>query len=200
MESVGDRVKQVRKEERLTQAKFADDMAISQAHVSKIEKGVEHPSPTLLRLISLKYAINEEWLIDGSGNPRESWGVLETDEDVIIKYNTVRGWFEGKLQKRTSEDLLNTVEAFNYLDCILSLQHLSSDGDKSKFLSYVCNALDEYEKAVFHVSSGVFPSKNDVQSWIEFRTECEKKLQIVSDNIKASLNIYLSLHGDEKKI
>lgn len=45
---LGERVKFVRKSNKLNQADFAKRLGISQTHVSKIEKNVENPSETLL--------------------------------------------------------------------------------------------------------------------------------------------------------
>lgn len=64
---LGERVKFVRKSNKLNQADFAKRLGISQTHVSKIEKNVENPSETLLKLISIEFGISEEWLKTGAG-------------------------------------------------------------------------------------------------------------------------------------
>lgn len=203
MDALGERVKEIRKEKKLTQTQFAQDMAISQTHVSKIEKGVERPSSTLLRLISLKYNVDEEWLTHGTGYMRKSWSTMKTDEEVTTKYETVREWFDKMIQNRTGDDLLYTVEAYNYLNAVLSPQYLS-ESDTSKFIRHVHDALDEYERAMFALSflpgRTLVPSKNDVKGWQQFRSECEEKYSRITESIKASLNVYLSLRGDEMKI
>ncbi len=65
--TLGERVKIVRKSNKLNQADFAKRLGISQTHVSKIEKNVENPSETLLKLISLEFGISEEWLKNNTG-------------------------------------------------------------------------------------------------------------------------------------
>lgn len=65
--TLGERVKFVRKNNELNQADFAKRLGISQTHVSKIEKNVENPSETLLKLISIEFGISEEWLKTGTG-------------------------------------------------------------------------------------------------------------------------------------
>lgn len=65
--TLGERVKIVRKSNKLNQADFAKRLGISQTHVSKIEKNVENPSETLLKLISLEFGISEEWLKNDTG-------------------------------------------------------------------------------------------------------------------------------------
>ena len=51
METIGERIKFVRKSNNRTQVQFARELGISQTHISKIEKGVEHPSEMLLLFI-----------------------------------------------------------------------------------------------------------------------------------------------------
>jgi transcriptional regulator with XRE-family HTH domain len=63
----GERIKQVRKQMKLSQAEFANNLGISRAHVSKLEIGQAVPSRQLLNLISQIYLIRVEWLVDGIG-------------------------------------------------------------------------------------------------------------------------------------
>ena len=44
METIGERIKFVRRSNNRTQVQFARELGISQTHIIKIEKGVEHPS------------------------------------------------------------------------------------------------------------------------------------------------------------
>lgn len=68
---IGERIKQIRKEQKISQTKFAAEFGISQAYVSKIEKGTENPSDTLLKFISYKYCISFEWLKTGESKNEE---------------------------------------------------------------------------------------------------------------------------------
>lgn len=67
--TLGERLKYVRKTNKLSQVDFAKPLGISQTHVSKIEKDVERPSETLLILISYLFGINITWLKEGTGLP-----------------------------------------------------------------------------------------------------------------------------------
>ena len=55
METIGERIKFVRKSNNRTQVQFARELGISQTQFSKIEKGEEHPSEMLLLLICSMY-------------------------------------------------------------------------------------------------------------------------------------------------
>jgi len=66
----GERLKCIRKANKLTQIQFAQMVGISQTHVNKIEKNIEHPSETLLILISILFGVRITWIKEGTGQPK----------------------------------------------------------------------------------------------------------------------------------
>lgn len=197
--TVNERFKEVRKLLKLNQEKFAKEIGVSRAHVSNIENGNDNPSSALIKLICMKYNIDEKWLADGVGSPDLGWD-MSTDEGAIAKYNAMRVSFEQKLHRRSGNDLINTIESFSYLNSLLSPKNLNND-EKSKYLESVRAVIDEWEKFVFMVSNDtLFPPKNDAQSWLTFRNECDAKVKIITNNIKDSVNIYLNSCRVEMKL
>lgn len=67
MNQLGDRVKIVRKLNKLNQKTFANIIGISQTHISKIEANKDIPSDKILRLISMEFNIDFNWLKEGIG-------------------------------------------------------------------------------------------------------------------------------------
>lgn len=65
METVGERIKQIRKDKHLTQKVFAEKLRISRSHITNIESMVYRPSNSLIRLISYIFNIDEKWIKDG---------------------------------------------------------------------------------------------------------------------------------------
>jgi transcriptional regulator with XRE-family HTH domain len=63
----GKRVRQIRKERRLTQKEFAEPIEISHKYVSDIEKGKIVPSRAVIKLMELTYGLNHDWLLEGDG-------------------------------------------------------------------------------------------------------------------------------------
>ena len=61
MNNVSERFKAVRKELGFNQQQFANELGISQTHVSAIETGRENPSTSLLKLLCAKFSIKEDW-------------------------------------------------------------------------------------------------------------------------------------------
>lgn len=65
MEDISKRLKAVRLDYGLSQVDFAKRLGITNAYISKIEKGKTIPSEALIRLICKEFKINELWLKNG---------------------------------------------------------------------------------------------------------------------------------------
>jgi phage repressor protein C with HTH and peptisase S24 domain len=66
-EKLSDRVKLIRKYNKLSQALFAKSIGLKQPTLSEIEKGTYPPSTAAMRLIAHQYHVSEEWLETGEG-------------------------------------------------------------------------------------------------------------------------------------
>lgn len=67
--SIGERIREVRRNRGLTQKLFADSLGIAQGYLSSIESGRQIPSDTLLIALQHRYRIDEHWLSSGEGEP-----------------------------------------------------------------------------------------------------------------------------------
>lgn len=65
METIGDRVRVVRKEAGLKQKDFADTVHINPNYPSQIERGHRAPGPRLIDDICTHFKVNKAWLVDG---------------------------------------------------------------------------------------------------------------------------------------
>jgi transcriptional regulator with XRE-family HTH domain len=93
MDSIGDRIKHIRKINGLTQQKFGERVKVTKAHVSKIELSDDKPSDMLIKLICIEFGINEEWLKNGTGsmNPRpftENENAAQDIEESLLRLNS----------------------------------------------------------------------------------------------------------------
>ncbi|MGI6261888.1 MAG: helix-turn-helix domain-containing protein [Acutalibacteraceae bacterium] len=68
MKNIGERIKEVRAYNHLTQKAMAQEIFVSASYMSKIESGKEMPTSMLLKLISLQYNVSYEWLVKGTGS------------------------------------------------------------------------------------------------------------------------------------
>lgn len=66
--SVNQRIKQVRKELKLSQAKFAKAISISSGYLASIELENRHVNERIIRLVSITFNVSELWLKNGTGD------------------------------------------------------------------------------------------------------------------------------------
>lgn len=88
MESICIRIKELRKHLCMSQVEFAKNLGVTNAHISKIEKGGTVPSEALIKLISKEYQVNENWLKTGV-EPIFIYEIMDRAEEQIISASTL---------------------------------------------------------------------------------------------------------------
>lgn len=68
MSSINDRLKELRKKEKLSQKAFGEKIFLSQDQISLLEKGKRNLTDRSINDICREFSINKEWLIDGCGD------------------------------------------------------------------------------------------------------------------------------------
>lgn len=199
MPTIGERFKTIRKEFGFNQQQFANDLGISQTHVSAIENGREKPSRSLLKFLCAKYSISEEWMLEGVGTPLPEWD-MTTDKGAIAKYNALRVSFEKMLLRATGDDLVCMIQAFCHLVGAMDARKI----DQQETIAYrkaLCSCMDELEKLTMRVSSdSTLPSENDAKGWVAFKNSCNESVANLSESVRNAVNIYLEKYGDEMKL
>lgn len=66
-ESIGYRIKLIRKDHDLTMQAFGESLGMSKASISGIESGKNGPSEQTIRLICSTYCVDYFWLTEGTG-------------------------------------------------------------------------------------------------------------------------------------
>lgn len=113
--TLGERIKYVRKYNKLNQVDFAKQLGISQTHVSKIEKNVEHPSETLLLFTSYMFAINIDWLKTGDGTPHRQ------NEGFKGEFDTIRQKLEVMMKYMNDQQSMEFLDSFRNFLSIYSI-------------------------------------------------------------------------------
>lgn len=93
MASLGERIKEIRKEQNLTQQQFADSISVSRPFVSRVESNKENPSDSLLKLIGATYHVKYIWLKTGMGNKQETAQPYKEFQTKIMAIGT--SWWIG---------------------------------------------------------------------------------------------------------
>lgn len=95
MTTIGERVRTIRKENKLTQVELGKVIGISGSGVSQIETDMSQPTEAAIRLICSTYNINYIWLTEGRGDMLMPMG---TDE-LVEKYMQKESEFAKSIMK-----------------------------------------------------------------------------------------------------
>ena len=83
-DTVKDRIKQIRKELKLTQAEFGEKIGVKGNTVTGYESGIRSPSDAIVVSICREFGVNEVWLRTGEGEPFQE----ESREEQILRAAT----------------------------------------------------------------------------------------------------------------
>ncbi len=111
MDSLGQRIKEIRNEQSLTQQQFADSISVSRPFISRVEAGKENPSDSLLKLISATYNVRFVWLKTGEGDKQSK----------PLPYTELQNQI---LNSETLELLLKNGNEKNYSFCLSVLMSI----------------------------------------------------------------------------
>lgn len=87
METIGTRIKEIRKGAGLTLEKFGAKIGITAASLSTIENGKSNPSVQTVLMICREFNVNEDWLRDGKGEPFMQLSREETIAEYVGRIN-----------------------------------------------------------------------------------------------------------------
>ena len=91
MTTLGERIKEIRLSNKLTQSEFAKKLHISRAFVSKIESNKEHPSDTILAFIAVLFDYRYEWIKNEEGDKRTQGYQQNIIKNTILDSQKVMG-------------------------------------------------------------------------------------------------------------
>jgi transcriptional regulator with XRE-family HTH domain len=106
----GNRITQLRKELGKKQTEFASGLGLTSAAISAVELGKAPLTEANIRLVSLAYEVNEEWLRYGTGKMRKE-SAIPHDSDEITLISLFR-----RLTAEMKRVVLQKVEQLSNLD------------------------------------------------------------------------------------
>jgi transcriptional regulator with XRE-family HTH domain len=77
MSQLSEKIRRIRKDNNLSQSKFAEVLDVHRGHISKIETGTANPSNYLLLEIAFSFNISFDWLMHDEGPMTLFWGSKE---------------------------------------------------------------------------------------------------------------------------
>lgn len=187
--TLGNRFKQIRKSLNMTQKEFAESLGVTQTTISGIEKDVANSSLTLAKLISLKYNIDEDWLLNGTGemnyfppewNIEDISGLMQKFEAMKILLDNTVSVFQPDKNK-----LFNIVESFGYFTSIVSIVK-PQDIDSDIYLTMVYQIFDKLEKYIFKC---FFYKKNENTNFEHMYNLKKQEMQLQQEVLQLIENI-----------
>lgn len=106
MESLNERIKQLRKEKGLTQTQLADSLGVTDKAVSKWEVGEANPDISLLAKLSEIFGVSIDYLLTGVSHEKEV--VIISPKEMLFKTD------DPKYLEQISENDLNIVEMYEH--------------------------------------------------------------------------------------
>lgn len=86
MNDLGERIRSVRKSEKLSMEEFGKRIGIKKSAISALESGTNNPSERTIKLICSEFRINYDWLVNGLGDMYSNVGDSLLDE-IVDEYS-----------------------------------------------------------------------------------------------------------------
>lgn len=129
MSTIAERLKKIRTDCGLNQIEFSKRIGVTNAHISRMEKGITVPSDSLTKLICKEFGVNEEWLTAGIEPIYMDDFVIYTDE--IMNSSTI---LFNKLLNNKNEKVRYRAAKLNGLFADITNVSGLTDEDKIIFL------------------------------------------------------------------
>ena len=127
--TINGRIKEIREFLEMTQIKFAQNLAITSANISKIEKRKTTPSEALIKLICKEYDVNEQWLKFGEGD------VFNATEEIFEDLMETATTNFSKLLRNSNKDIRMMASELDLIFTeITDIEHIDNEEYKIKYL------------------------------------------------------------------
>lgn len=104
--NLSERIKQIRKAEKLSQIKFGEKLGVSRDVINNLENSRVDPKPLFINHLCISFNINKDWLLNGTGN----------------MYNSPNNITNLELK----ESICNIIMNINNVDSLNNLKNLSN--------------------------------------------------------------------------
>ena len=147
MQTLSERIRLVRKQNKLSQVKFAKILGVDGTYISKIETGKANPSKTLIFFICISFGISRSWLNTGEGPMEAEWGStgLREAEKVFAITPELRNYFtllDGFIEK--AERLFKNFTEID--EAVLSVLHAIDEASLKDFYLFLASKANRLEK------------------------------------------------------
>lgn len=102
--TLGDRLKQLRKMQKMSQVEFGSRIGVSGATISTSESGKTNPDEQTIRAICSEFNVSRTWLETGEGQPYVQTELVPELMHALQKYPELRATLERVIPRMDEED------------------------------------------------------------------------------------------------
>ncbi|HEX2925366.1 MAG TPA: helix-turn-helix transcriptional regulator [Ruminiclostridium sp.] len=172
MNGAGNRIKELRKENNLTQAQFGAKIGLKDSAVSMLERNERNLTDTVVNNIVSQFCINRNWLRTGTGN-KYNRKLLDLRNFLDANFGLSQVLFNKQLEILNKLRLMNGAERKSMEDLLTSI-YIEILNPEFKANSNCIGYLSDDEPIILRLYRGLDPkSKAEVLSFIEFKIHCQ---------------------------
>lgn len=180
MATINERVKTLRNILNLTQKDFAEEIGVTNAHISKIEKSKTIPSQSLVKLICATFDVNEKWLVNGEDEIFvEERDIQKVLNDLLQPDSTLLTDLSVLLTKLTISEKHDAFDILIVLKWLLSFKY-ESETQRRTVLKVMRDIFNySYYALVEPYQDSSIDLKSVVEKESEWRKLCEESAQTI---------------------
>ena len=176
MNNIGDRIKQIRTSEGLTQKDFAKRILVSPSYISGVEHGNEVPNEKFMKLVSLEFGISLDWICKGKGEMlnqyyddsvecsaktissamAEIWELLNSDSNSI--YHSIANVLLGVEVTISLSKKMNGEASCDYLEKLANILLDIERAMQIKMNGYPDSTIENHKQGLYEDIEGLLAS------------------------------------------
>lgn len=184
MNPICERMKQIRLDFHLTQTELAKRLGVTNAHISKIEKGKTVPSGALIKLVCKELNLNELWLAEG---------ILPIflediayEQDLVMMDTTRR--LNAIIKSNIPAYQLKTAHLHRRFIDLISVDHLdeSTKGAYWDICGDILCHIEEYSRFV----KDAIVERQIMFAELDMKTVCDEYTKTIAEDLRKFLMLY----------
>lgn len=196
MNTINERIKRIRLENGYTQKEFAEILKISQAHLSKIERGQDNISDSIIKLISITQNISFEWIKTGNGSMYK-YNVKDSSISDIL--DSQKEDIDTVLRDATQAEKDYIYDIIRYFTGLITCAKATDTNDdfSTKHLELICGitcSLGEF--IVLRNEISLLEEKKDYKGILEKLNFANSELNLINSLIKSYVNLNINKNKD----
>ena len=188
--TLGERIKTIRTDNKLTQKELADRMSVTAPYISQVEKNKEEPTEMFLKLFSYEFNVSLYYIKNGFYDD----SLTDTREGHLKKYKEGLDILNRIVQGAEDKDIQHITETFTLFVSLISGNGYTSE-NKTIYYKTLYDMLNQLEQIQFHSKTilglGGNASSGKEKALIFYLDEFQEKIKLIDMYTKEIANVFL---------